>query len=69
MCLFDRNHQRNQRKYRKSTIKVDLNSKITTSIAQAEESARENDDFFNTIVDELPFSYLSSGAGTAENQK
>ena len=49
MCLFDRNHQRNQRKYRKSTIKVDLNSKITTSIAQAEESARENDDFVNTI--------------------
>jgi len=51
MCLFDRNHQRNQRKYRKSTIKVDLNSKITTSIAQAEENERENDDFFNRIVE------------------
>ena len=33
---------------------MDLNSKITTSIAQAEENERENDDFFNTIVDEQP---------------
>jgi len=33
---------------------VDLNSKITTSIAQAEENERENDDFFNTIVEQQP---------------